>query len=86
MSAGETLETVISTLSEYVQGDVDLTADTPLESAGIDSLAVIEIMFELEDRYEIRFPQPEQIGERFQELATPAQIAAYVQTLIEEKP
>ncbi len=86
MAVGNTLDEVIAVLSEYVQGEVELVADTPLESAGIDSLAVVEIMFELEDRYGIRFPQPENIGEQFQQFDTPARIAEYVQGLVEEKP
>ncbi len=85
MAAGDVLGVVIEVLSEHVQGDVELAADTPLESAGIDSLAVVEIMFELEDRYGVRFPQPEHIGEQFQEFDTPARIAEYVQGLLEEK-
>lgn len=32
-----------------------LTPDTTLESLGIDSLAQIELMFDLEDHFEVRF-------------------------------
>ncbi len=85
MAAGDVLGVVIEVLSEHSQGEVELAADTPLEAAGIDSLAVVEIMFELEDRYGVRFPQPEHIGEQFEQFDTPARIAKYVEGLIEAK-
>ena len=35
----------------------DITLETGLDQLGIDSLAVVELMFELEDRLKIKIPE-----------------------------
>lgn len=34
-----------------------LSADTRLDSLGVDSLGLVEFLFELEDEFKVRFPQ-----------------------------
>ena len=45
----------------------DMTGQTPLDALGIDSLALYELLFELEDVYGIRFDEegskPETVGD-----------------------
>ena len=54
-----------------------LTPEATLESLGIDSLGVAELMFMLEDEFKVRLsPDPGQ-------LTTVADVAAYIDGLIE---
>ncbi|MHB8921710.1 MAG: acyl carrier protein [Halothiobacillus sp.] len=49
-----------------------LTRDSTLESIGLDSLATIEFMFQIEDHFGIRFEQtgtpPKTLGDVFDEV------------------
>jgi acyl carrier protein len=50
-----TLQTVQKMLAEELEMDIaKLDAARPLEELGVDSLAVIEFIFKLEDRFHIR--------------------------------
>lgn len=52
----DTFETLRVLIAEQFQQDANnLTPETTLESLGIDSLAQIELMFDLEDRFDVRF-------------------------------
>ena len=56
-----------------------LTADAALESLGIDSLGVAELMFNLEDEFKVRLsPEPGH-------LATVADVVAYIDGLVAEQ-
>ena len=44
---------------------------------------VVEILFDLEDRFGIRFPERETITDQFADFATPRQIAKQVEALVE---
>jgi acyl carrier protein len=57
----------------------DLNPDAPLESLGLDSLSVIEFMFNLEDELKIKLPD-----ERV-ELKTVGDVAAVVDKMIAEQ-
>lgn len=59
-------------LKEFVKARVDhppenITRETKLADTGIDSLNLLELLFEVEEKYGIRFPndlpQPETVGE-----------------------
>lgn len=49
-----------------------LTRETTLEEIGLDSLATIEFMFQIEDQFDIRFEQtgtpPKTLGDVFDEV------------------
>lgn len=47
-----------------------VTADTPLEALGIDSLGMAELAFELEDTFGIEIPDTTAVADRFLRLAT----------------
>ena len=56
-----------------------LTADAPLESLGIDSLGVAELMFDLEDEFKVRLsPEPGHL-ERV------ADVVAYIDILLADQ-
>lgn len=70
-------------IQDYLERHTDnpppsLTEETRLDTLGIDSLAMYELLFELEDTYGVRFTddtaRPETIGEliRFIESTHPA--------------
>lgn len=59
-------------VKEYINSHVDnppenVTLETKLAAVGLDSLAMLELMFELEDKYNFQFPndapKPDTIGE-----------------------
>ncbi len=52
----DTFEALRVLVAEQFHHDpMDLAPETTLESLGIDSLAQIELMFDLEDRFDVRF-------------------------------
>lgn len=54
MSTLETLQDIL--VREYKLSREQLVPDAPLSSLGIDSLGVIELMFQIEDRLGITLP------------------------------
>ena len=59
-------------LKEFVKAHVDnapedITAESKLSEIGIDSLNLLELLFEVEEKYGVRFPndlpQPETVGQ-----------------------
>ncbi len=66
------MDNTLDLIKEYINGHVDnppeqLTLDSRLEAIGVDSLGVIELMFEFEDKSGVRVPndtpKPETIGQ-----------------------
>lgn len=57
----------------------DLTSEAQLESLGLDSLSVIEFMFNLEDKFQIKIP------EGHVDLKTIADVAGFVDKVIAEQ-
>jgi len=59
-------------IKDYIDRHVDnppenLTLENRLDGIGLDSLAMLELMFEIEDKYNIRLPndatKPETVGQ-----------------------
>jgi acyl carrier protein len=63
----------------------DIASDTPMESLAIDSLGMVEIIFELEERFDIEIPESGTIAERFKKFKTPADVIAAVDELVLQK-
>ena len=53
----DTINILIQQVAERFDKNIDeLGPDTTLESLGVDSLGKIELLFDLEDHFEIRLP------------------------------
>jgi acyl carrier protein len=60
-----------------------LDMDTSLDILGIDSLGMVEIIFGLEDEFNITIPESNDIKERLKAFATVADIIKMVESLSE---
>lgn len=79
-----TLETVTHEIIDAIRaevGNVDLTADSSLQSGGLDSLKVMSLIFKIEDRYGIVLAE-----EDGDDLRTVGDLAAVVVRRIQERP
>ena len=79
-----TLEAVTQEIIELVwaeAGAVDLTADSTLQSVGLDSLKVMSLIFKIEARHDILLDEADA-----DDLRTVGDLAALVVRRIEEQP
>ena len=77
---------VIAILTKQVRTPPEnLTLETSLESLGIDSLGMVEVIFGLEEEFNISIPESEDIQQRFKGFATVADVIRLVQSLQEKK-
>ena len=75
------IETIIRVIAETMRLDPDgIKPETRLESLGIDSLKAINILFELEEIYDVEVP-----NEVIAELETVQDIESTLQTLLAKK-
>jgi acyl carrier protein len=61
----------------------ELTEESSLEHLGIDSLGMVEIIFGLEDEFNISIPESNDIQQRLKGFATVADIIQMVEALSE---
>jgi acyl carrier protein len=75
----EEFESVLRPLIPLLPADQPLPPDLKLQQAGLDSLATVNLLIELEDTFDITFPddmlKPSMVD-------TPAQLWAALETLI----
>lgn len=62
-----------------------IDAGTNLSEAGIDSLAMVEIIFDLEEKFDITIPNPDEIEGMDTAFETGGDVVKAVETLIAEK-
>ncbi|MCB1737902.1 MAG: acyl carrier protein [Gammaproteobacteria bacterium] len=62
-----------------------MDAGTVLSEAGIDSLALVEIIFDLEEKFDITIPNPDEIEGMDTAFNTAGDVVKAVQTLLAEK-
>ena len=67
----QSLEKILRAQARFLAADADITPDMSLASLGIDSLGLIELVFEIEGEFDLEIP-PEQITP--ETFATPASI------------
>ena len=73
--------TVAKLLAERLEVDLStIHADTPLESLGADSLTVVELMFDLEDQFQVS------LGDERPSLVVVQDIADNIDRLVIAKP
>ena len=79
-----TFEAVTQEIIDLVRtevGAVDLTADSTLQSRGLDSLKVMSLVFKIEERYDILLDEADA-----DDLRTVADLANLVVLRIQERP
>lgn len=59
--------------------------DTVLKEVGIDSLAMVEIIFDLEEKFDITIPDPDEIEGLDTAFDTSADVVTAVKSLLAEK-
>lgn len=77
MTSYERLKRIL--VDDYKVDTEKLTPEARLEDLGLDSLAVMEMVFTIEDEFHIR-ASPEQV-----ELATVGDVVAYIDRLVAEQ-
>lgn len=77
---------VYEILAQHSQMTADrIDADTPLESAGIDSLGMIETLFDLESTFDIKIPDTGVATDRFCHFRTAGSTVKLIESLVAEK-
>lgn len=67
----QSLEKILRAQARFLAADADITPDMSLASLGIDSLGLIELVFEIEGEFDLEIPPKQITPETF---ATPASI------------
>ena len=77
---------VLNVLTKHTQIDRGkVTLETRLNSVGVDSLMMVEIIFDLEERFDISIPDPEFVGQQNKQFETVADVVGVVKDLIEQQ-
>lgn len=77
---------IIGILAKHTEIDREtINVDTPLESLGVDSLLMVEIIFDLEERFNISIPDAAFVGERNRQFETVADIVRIVRELMDKQ-
>lgn len=77
---------ILDIMAKHTQLDrAKVTQDTRLDSVGVDSLLMVEIIFDLEEKFDISIPDPETVGEQSRQFETTADVIKKVKELIEEQ-
>ena len=85
-AAVKTSEIVLRIVSKHAKRNAgEMTASTSLQGLGIDSLAMAEIIFEIEEQFNVEIPEPSNIDERFKEFRTAQDIIEAVDELVGQK-
>ncbi len=77
---------ILEILANHTQQErSDVSLETNLNSIGVDSLVMVEIIFNLEEQFDISIPDPDFIGEQKNQFETAADVVRVVEELIEEQ-
>ena len=79
MSTLETLQDLL--MEDYALAREQLTPDAPLDSLGVDSLGVVELMFRVEERFGVQIP-----GDPPADMRTLGDVARFVESLVAAQP
>ena len=83
----ENTKAIFDILLEHAEKKPDsIDASTSLESIGVESLAMVEIIFDLEEHFDITIPDPREIEGLGSDFKTAGDVITAVSGLIEEKP
>jgi len=81
-------EIIVEILCRYIGEDVDaekVTLDANLEELGIDSMDVVEIIFDIEETFDIDVPNPGDVEGGNMNLSSVQDVINSIKTLIEQK-
>lgn len=79
-------QTILKILAEYTNENLaTLSVTMPFEEIGIDSLSLVEIIFDIEEHFDITIPSESEIAERGLSLRCLADVYQLVNTLVAEK-
>lgn len=81
-------EVILEILRRYIGEEVDtekVTLDANLEDLGIDSMDVVEIIFDLEETFDIDVPNPGDVEGGTMNFSTAQDVINSVKILIEQK-
>ncbi|RJR21057.1 MAG: acyl carrier protein [Nitrospiraceae bacterium] len=77
---------ILDVLAKHTQIDREkVNLETRLNSIGVDSLMMVEIIFDLEERFDISIPDPEFVGQQNKQFETVADVVRVVKDLIEQQ-
>jgi acyl carrier protein len=77
---------IFGILAKHTQLENDkITPDTRLDSIGVDSLLMVEIIFDLEEHFDISIPDPDTVGEQSQQFKTAADVVRNVKEVIQQQ-
>jgi acyl carrier protein len=77
---------VLDVLANHAQLDRDkVTASTPLDNIGVDSLLMVEIIFDLEEKFDISIPDPDFIGQQGPQFKTAGDVVRIAKEILEEQ-
>jgi acyl carrier protein len=79
MSTLETLQDLL--MAAYALDRERLTPDAELTTLGVDSLGVVELLFQIEDRFGVQIP-----GDAPTDLRTVGDVVEYIDSLLAKRP
>ena len=81
-----TEKVIIDIITKYLEGEGQkITADTSLKNLGVDSLLMVEIIYDLEEHFDISIPDPELIEGQNRQFESVTDVVNVVHELIEEQ-
>jgi acyl carrier protein len=81
-----TEKVIIDIITKYLEGEGQkITADTSLKNLGVDSLLMVEIIYDLEEHFDISIPDPELIEGQNRQFESVTDVVNVVNELIEEQ-
>ncbi|MHC4104829.1 MAG: acyl carrier protein [Planctomycetota bacterium] len=77
---------ILDILAKHTQLEREkVTLATPLDDIGVDSLLMVEIIYDLEERFDISIPDPEMIDEQKRQFKTADDVVRVVKELIQQQ-
>ena len=78
-------DSVLNILAKHTELERNkVTPDTPLQLSGVDSLMMVEIIFDLEEHFDISIPD-EMLGMQNHKMDTAADVVLLVEELIQQQ-
>lgn len=74
----EAFERLLRARLKYLDGDAEIDYDAELRTLGLDSMAALDLLFELEDEFGVVFPEALLVDETF---STAARLYSTVESI-----